>query len=84
MTAISLADWGRHMDAGATTYAVGPVPAVNAVYVNRAEAEAAADELDGTFIEWAGHTGHQVVTAEYQADAEAYADAPEPEAEAEI
>jgi hypothetical protein len=83
MTAISLTDWGRYMDAGATTYAVGPVPAVAAVYVDRAEAEAAADERDGTYIEWTGHTGHQVVTADFQADAAAYADAAEPEPELE-
>jgi hypothetical protein len=74
MTAISLAEWGRHMDAGSTTYAVGPVTAVAAVYVDRAEAEAAADELDGTYIEWTGRTGHQVSTPEPDFD-------PEPEAE---
>jgi hypothetical protein len=69
VTAIALADWGQHMDAGATTYAVGPrvtVPA--AVYLDRAEAEAAADELGGTYIEWIGHTGRQVVTAEFAAE----------------
>jgi hypothetical protein len=81
MTAISLAAWGPLMDAGATTYAVGPVPAVAAVYLDRAAAEAAADELDGTYIEWTGRTGHQVLTAEA---AEAYADAPDLEPEAEI
>ena len=26
MTAISLAEWGQYLDAGATTYAVGSVP----------------------------------------------------------
>jgi hypothetical protein len=75
VTAIRLADWGRHMDAGETTYAVGPLPAVAAVYVDRAEAVAAADELDGTYIEWTGHTGHQVATPEPDFD-------PEPELEA--
>ena len=84
MTAISLADWGPLMDSGATTYAVGPVPAIAAVYLDRAAAEAAADELDGTYIEWTGHTGHLIRTPEYQAAAEAYTDAPELEPEAEI
>jgi hypothetical protein len=88
MSAISLADWGRYRDAGVTTYAVGPVPVPAAVYADRAEAEAAADELDGTCIEWAGRTGRQVSTVEAQADAEAYADEPgplpEPEPEAEL
>jgi len=74
MTAITLAEWGRHLDAGATTYAVGPVPVPVAVYLDRAEAEAAADELGGTYIEWTGRTGRQVATAEYRA----YADAGEP------
>jgi len=68
MTAITLAEWGRHLDAGATTYAVGPVTAVSGVYLDRAEAEAAADELRAPLIEWDGHTGHQV---EYEADATA-------------
>ena len=76
MSAFSLADWGRYMDAGATTDAVGPVPGPAAVYLDRADAEVAADELGGTFIERSGRTGRQVITAE----AEAYADAPEPEA----
>jgi hypothetical protein len=43
---------------------------------DRAEAEAAADELDGTYIEWTGHTGHQVSAPEPDFDPE-----PEPEAE---
>ncbi len=70
MTAVSVATWGRYMDAGETTYAVGPVPDVAAVYLDRAEAEAAADEFGGTYIEWSGHTGRQVTTAEYQASAD--------------
>jgi hypothetical protein len=70
MTTVSLADWGRHMDVGATTYAVGPVPVPVAVYLDRAEAEAAAEDLDGTYIEWAGHVGHQVAIDDLQADAE--------------
>ena len=83
MTAISVADWGRYMDAGETTYAVGPVPVPAAVYLDRAEAEAAADELGGTYIEWSGHAGHQVSTAEALADADAHvARFPEPEMEA--
>ena len=65
------------MDAGETTYAVGSVPDVSAVYLARAEAEAAADERGGTYIEWTGHTGRQVVTREH----EAYAATPEPEPE---
>ena len=67
MTAISLAEWGQYLDAGATTYAVGSVPAVAAVYLDRAEAEAAADQLDGKYIEWTGRTGRQLVTAEAEA-----------------
>jgi hypothetical protein len=81
VSAISLADWGRYRDAGVTTYAVGPVPVPAAVYVDRAEAEAAADELDGRFIEWAGRTGHQLTTPEFQAATDT-AD-PEPELEME-
>jgi hypothetical protein len=50
-----------------TTYAVGPVPDVAAVYLDRADAEAAADQLDGTYIEWSGSTRRQMTTAEYQA-----------------
>jgi hypothetical protein len=50
VTAISLAGWGRYMDAGVTTFAAGRVPCPAAVYLDRAEAEAAA----GTYIEWAG------------------------------
>ena len=80
MTAISLAEWGQYLDAGATTYAVGPVPAVAAVYLDRAEAEAAADELGGKYIEWTGRTGHQLVTAE----AAAYTTDPGPEPEIQL
>jgi hypothetical protein len=79
VTAITLTDWGRRMDAGETTFVVGPVPGRCAVYLDRAEAEAAADELGGTYIEWIGHTGHLVTTPEYQAAIEA----PDPELEME-
>ena len=43
----SLADWGQYMTPGAVTYAVGEVPGLCTVYLDRAEAEAeaAADEL---------------------------------------
>jgi hypothetical protein len=82
VNAVSLADWGRYMDAGIVTYAVGPVPGQVSVYLGRGEAEAAADELDGTYIEWTGHTGRQVITPERQAEAEAYASEAEPELEA--
>jgi hypothetical protein len=40
------------------------------VYLDRAEAEAAAEDLDGTYIEWTGHVGHQVAIDDLQADAE--------------
>jgi hypothetical protein len=58
------------MDSGATTYTVGQVPAPLAVYTDRAEAEAAADALDGRYLEWTGHHGRQVVTAEFEAELE--------------
>ena len=77
MTTISLAQWGPLMDTGVTTYTVGQVPGPYAVYLDRAEAEAAADQAGGTFIQWDGHHGHQVTTPEHQADANAW---PEPEA----
>lgn len=82
MSAISLAEWGPRMEAGEITFAVGPVPGPCAVYLDRAETAAAADEIDGRYIEWVGHTGHQVSTPEAQAAAEAYT--PEPELEAEL
>jgi hypothetical protein len=85
VSAVSLAGWGRYMDAGAVTYAVGEVPGRCTVYLDRAEAEAAADDLGGTYIEWSGHTGRQLTTAEYQASAEPeLAPAPEFEPEMEI
>ena len=83
MTAISLSDWGRYRDSGVPTFAVGPLSRPS-VYLDRAEAEAAADELDGTYIEWSGCTGHQVLTPEAVADAAAIAGWPEPEPEAEM
>ena len=76
MTAIALADWNRAREGGVPAFAVGPV-SKPVLYLERAEAEAAADELDGTYIEWHGCTGHQVLTAEAQA---AYEPEPEPEA----
>jgi hypothetical protein len=79
VTAISLADWARRIDAGETTYAVGPVTAP-VPFLDRTEAEAAADELDGTYIEWVGRTGHQLATPEFQAAI----DTAEPEPEMEI
>jgi len=77
VTAIELSDWGLLMDSDATTYSVGKVPGPLAVYLERAAAEAAADELDGRYLEWTGHRGRQVVTAEFEAEAD------EPELEAE-
>ena len=76
MTTIRLPDWGPLMDSGATTYTVGKVPGPLAVYLDRAAAEAAADELDGRYLEWTGHHGRQVVTTEFEAEAD------EPELEA--
>ena len=83
MTAIKLADWSRYREAGVTTFAVGPLTAPAGVYLDLAEAEAAADELGGSYIRWDGRTGHQVLTAEAAAYARAYADRPEPEPELE-
>jgi hypothetical protein len=80
VTAVSLAEWTRHREAGAPAFAVGPL-ARPVLYLDRAAAEAAADELDGTYIEWHGCTGRQVLTAEAQA---AFAGQPEPELEAAI
>jgi hypothetical protein len=70
VSAVSLDDWGQYMDAGVVTYAVGEVPGPCTVYLDRTDAEAAADELGGTFIEWSGHMGRQLTTAEYQASVE--------------
>jgi hypothetical protein len=69
VTAVSLAEWTRHRAAGSPAFAVGPV-CKPVLYLDRAEAEAAADEADGTYIEWRGCTGHQVLTAEAQAEPE--------------
>lgn len=77
MTAIALAEWNQAREAGVPAFAVGPV-ARPVLYLDRTEAEKAAAELDGTYIEWTGRTGHQVLTTE--AEAEAFAE-PEPEAE---
>lgn len=83
MTAIALADWNQAREAGAPAFAVGPV-AKPVLYLERAEAEAAADELDGTYVEWRGCMGRQVLTPEAAADAAAIAGQPEPELEASI
>jgi|tagenome__1003787_1003787.scaffolds.fasta_scaffold14609688_2 hypothetical protein len=80
--AIALADWNRAREAGVPAFAVGPV-ARPVLYLDRAEAEAAADELDGTYIVWQGCLGRQVLTAEAEAYAAAYPGLPEPGPEAE-
>lgn len=73
VSAVSLADWGQYMDAGAVTYAVGEVPGLCTVYLDRAEAEAeaAADELKA----W-GPRGPSASYAEWVAEGRQ----PEPEA----
>jgi hypothetical protein len=53
------------------------------LYLVRAAAGAAADEIDGTYTEWRGCNGHQVLTAEAAAVAAAIAGQPEPEPELE-
>ena len=73
MAQISLGEWDRLMSAGATTYTVGPVTKPEAVFASRAEAEQAAAEGDGKFIQSDGHTGHQFTTPENESE-------PEPEA----
>jgi hypothetical protein len=83
MTAIALAEWNLAREAGVPAFAVGPV-ARPVLYLDRDEAEAAADELDGTYIEWQGRFGRQALTAEAEAYAAAYPDRPEPEPEAEL
>ena len=70
MTAVSFAEWSQHREAGAPVFAVGPVSRP-VLYIDRAEAEAAAGEIDSTYIEWRGCIGHQVLTAEAQAYAAA-------------
>jgi len=75
---ISPAEWGQLMDAGVTTYTVGAVPGPCANYMDRAQAEAAADQAGGTFIQWDGRHGRQAATAEYRAEAAAWQ---EPEAQ---
>lgn len=68
MTAISLPEWGPLMDSGATTYTVGKVPSSLAVYLDRAEAEAAAEALDDRYLEWTGHHGRPAVTTGWEAE----------------
>jgi hypothetical protein len=38
----------------------------DAVFASRAEAVQAAAEGDAKFIQWDGHTGHQVTASEYE------------------
>jgi hypothetical protein len=57
---------------GCDTYAVGPVTKPEAVFASRAEAEQAAADGDGKFIQWDGHTGHQCTAPD--PDAEAWMD----------
>ena len=82
MTAVSFAEWSQHREAGAPAFAVGPL-ARPVLYIDRAEAEAAADEADGTYTEWCGCLGRLVLTPEAAADAAAIAE-PELEPEAAI
>jgi hypothetical protein len=82
VTGVSFAEWSQHREAGAPAFAVGPVSRP-VLYLDRAEAEAAADEIDGTYTEWRGCNGHQVLTAEAAAVAAAIAGQPEPEPELE-
>lgn len=82
MSAVSFAEWGQHREAGAPAFAVGPL-ARPVLYLDRGEAEAAADETDGRYIEWHGCTGRQVRTPEAAAAAAAIAGQPEPEPELE-
>ena len=71
VTAISLREWEQQMDAGETTYTVGSREPVEA-YLDRAEAEAAANRPGTTLVQWNGHHGHQLASGqrEVQADAE--------------
>jgi hypothetical protein len=71
VSAISLAEWDRHMDAGATTYTVASVAEPVAVYLDRAEAAAAAEQAGGTLVQWDGRQGRQLATAKREAQAEA-------------
>ena len=81
MTAVSFAEWSQHREAGAPAFAVGPVSRP-VLYLDRAAAEAAADEIDGSYIEWHGCTGSRVLTPAAEAYAAAYLGRPEPELEA--
>ena len=73
MAVVSLDEWTSQRQTGTPVFAVGSL-AHPVLYVDRDEAAAAANEADGTYIEWHGSTGHQVLTAE--------ADDLEPEMEA--
>jgi hypothetical protein len=72
VSALSLAEWGQLMDAGATTYTVGEVPGPYTPYRDRAAAEAAADQARGTFIQWDGRHGRQLTTTARQAEIQAW------------
>jgi hypothetical protein len=69
---ISPAEWGQLMDSGATTYTTGKVPGPYTVHLSRADAETAAGQADGTYIQWDGRHGRQVTTAEYDAETGAW------------
>jgi nitrous oxide reductase accessory protein NosL len=69
VSAISLPEWERHMDASATTYTVGSREPL-AVYVDRAEAEAAAGRSGGTLVQWDGHCGQRLTAAKREAEPE--------------
>jgi hypothetical protein len=69
MSQITMAEWGQLRTQGATTYAVGPVPGKCSVFTGRTEAEQAAAEGDGTFIQWDGTTGHQVTVPDVEMEA---------------
>jgi hypothetical protein len=62
MSQLTMTEWDRRMAEGETTYAVGPVPGRCVVFSTRTEAEQAAAEGDGLFIQWDGRHGHQVET----------------------
>lgn len=83
MAVVSFAEWSQHRETGAPAFAVGPLSRP-VLYIDRAEAEAAADEIDGTYTEWRGCNGHQVLTPEAAAAAAATAGRPGPEPEPEL
>ena len=64
-------EWAQLADSGATTFTVGQPANWIGVFAERSAAEALADEHGGTFVEWAGRTGHVVTTAEHDLELEA-------------